>query len=112
MKTKDYRASIESLISEQQAIQQANPPTSDAWKIASEEIHRLASLLTGKKAYRVEWGGTYQAAVGSETFTSLESVRGMLEHDTDMKSDDIDELIEEGFSGGDCAWIRLTEVQP
>lgn len=40
---------VERALKAQQIIQQNNPPTSDAWKQASREIHRLAELLTGKK---------------------------------------------------------------
>jgi len=40
--------SYEALIKAQQAIQERNPPDSQAWKDASKEIHRLLKAQTGK----------------------------------------------------------------
>jgi hypothetical protein len=70
--------------------------------------------------YLVTWGAG-ETTQGSDTFDTLEQVRGMLEHDTDMTPAMIEKFIETGKSDSreddptactqfDYAWIRLEEV--
>jgi len=50
MNVKKYIKAIEQQIAEHQAVQQNNHPTSAKWQAASEEIHRLAALITGERS--------------------------------------------------------------
>jgi len=45
MTTSKYIASIKRIIAEHQQVQMVNPPSSDQWKFASEEINRLAAFI-------------------------------------------------------------------
>jgi len=49
------KARIEKLLEQYQMVQQKNPPTSREWRAASERIHELAEMLTGKKPVDA-WG--------------------------------------------------------
>jgi hypothetical protein len=46
---------IEKAIKVQQEIQMSNPPSSKIWEDASNELHRLIELLTGKPP-KDAWG--------------------------------------------------------
>lgn len=45
---KERTERLEREIAEQQEIQRNNPPSSEAWRKASAELHRLVEELTGK----------------------------------------------------------------
>jgi hypothetical protein len=45
MTTAKYIKSIEKIIAEHQRVQMVNPPTSERWQSASEEITRLAQII-------------------------------------------------------------------
>ena len=49
MTREEYVAKLEELIARHQRVQQTNPPASRAWQAASDEIKRLAKLITVTK---------------------------------------------------------------
>lgn len=123
MTPEKFRSEVERLIVEQQAVQMANHPSTERWMNASTEIHRLAAFLVAPNPndrFLVTWGAGEEEH-GRHKCDSAEAVRGMLEYDTDLNAEQIDDLILKGQRSDadddpaactqfDCNWIRVERL--